>query len=233
MRNINIANVNKRDAVVSYESLRAEQAIQYVLKDGSKKNTVKVLEHTLDQDINKLVDTYGPLDELAELLVKEDVEFDIELTGMILEKTSKLYISKDHEILHGVDLYQVIKNPDGTEKERHFFTPLLSNVNDELPVLCSGKKIPKKEALKKFVFSGKYQIKHVNGLTYDFLYEIAKDLHDSNTLMLAGAGKKGTEPLVFYNGGAPYRGFLEGRIKGDKYCLMLHLTNLELKEFTQ
>ena len=30
--------------------------------------------------------------------------------------------------------------------------------------------------------------------------------------------------------GTPYRGFLEGRVDGDKYLLLLHLTNLELKE---
>jgi hypothetical protein len=31
------------------------------------------------------------------------------------------------------------------------------------------------------------------------------------------------------DGGKPYRAFLEGRIKGDKYCLILHLTDQELK----
>jgi len=34
---------------------------------------------------------------------------------------------------------------------------------------------------------------------------------------------------VFSQGGEPYRGFLEGRIDGDRYCLILHLTNLEVK----
>jgi len=27
----------------------------------------------------------------------------------------------------------------------------------------------------------------------------------------------------------PYRGFLEGRTKGTEYCLLLHLSNIELK----
>ena len=30
-------------------------------------------------------------------------------------------------------------------------------------------------------------------------------------------------------GGTPYRAFLEGRIQGDSYALILRLTNLELK----
>ena len=51
--------------------------------------------------------------------------------------------------------------------------------------------------------------------------------------MFVGAGEKGNEPLILNRGGIPYRGFLEGRVKGKSYCLILHLTNLELKEFTK
>ena len=49
--------------------------------------------------------------------------------------------------------------------------------------------------------------------------------------VLLGGGEKGNAPLVMTNNGTPYRGFLEGRINGDSFCLLLHLTNLELKGF--
>jgi hypothetical protein len=49
-------------------------------------------------------------------------------------------------------------------------------------------------------------------------------------MVLVGGGKKGNEPIVLSLGGTPYRGFLEGRIEGDKYCLILHLSNMELKD---
>lgn len=65
--------------------------------------------------------------------------------------------------------------------------------------------------------------------TFDFLYEMAKKLSKSNTLMLIGSGPKGNAPLVISNNGTPYRGFQEGRIQGERFCLLLHLTNLELK----
>ena len=52
-------------------------------------------------------------------------------------------------------------------------------------------------------------------------------------MMLVGAGSKGVGPLVMSAGGTPYRAFLEGRVKDDKYCLLLHLTNLELNSLTQ
>ena len=46
--------------------------------------------------------------------------------------------------------------------------------------------------------------------------------------MMMGGGK-GSDPLVFNDGGKPYRGFLEGRINDKSYCLILHLSNQELK----
>jgi hypothetical protein len=58
---------------------------------------------------------------------------------------------------------------------------------------------------------------------------MAKDLSEKNSLMMLGAGAKGNEPLVFQDNGKPYRAFLEGRIKGESYLLLMHLTNLELK----
>ena len=93
-----------------------------------------------------------------------------------------------------------------------------------------GCEIPvKTRILAGGVHSAKQQIVHVNGLTYDFLYGIAKELEESQSLMLLGAGAKGNEPLVLTRGGQQYRGFLEGRTQGDKYCLLLHLSNMELK----
>jgi hypothetical protein len=131
-----------------------------------------------------------------------------------------------------VNLFQVRKDPGGNEISREILEKTRSNINLEFPVQWTGKKFPKKDAVRKFVFSRTYQIKHISGLTYDFLYEIAKDLADSASLMLVGAGVKGTEPLILSTGGEPFRGFLEGRVEADKYCLLLHLTNMELKKVT-
>jgi hypothetical protein len=73
------------------------------------------------------------------------------------------------------------------------------------------------------------QLHHINGLTYDFLFGMAKELEAKNALMLLGAGPKSNQPLILRRGSTPYRGFLEGRTQGDKYCLILHFSNLELK----
>jgi len=84
-------------------------------------------------------------------------------------------------------------------------------------------------SIRRFVFGTKLQIVHVNGLTFDFLFDMAKELAEQNVMMVMGAGPKGKSPLVFRRGSTPYRAFLEGRIHGDTYVLLLHLSNLEMK----
>jgi hypothetical protein len=58
---------------------------------------------------------------------------------------------------------------------------------------------------------------------------MAKELEEKESLLLVGAGAKSNQPLVFRRGGSSYRGFLEGRTDGDRYALILHLSNMELK----
>jgi hypothetical protein len=230
MRSINIANEKKRDARVSFEGHRYKRDITYVLDDGTPRKTVKVLKTTINEHLSSLQDQFESLTDIANAIIESDPEINPEVTGMMLDNTKKLFISQDNKIVYGVDLFEVSKTPDGEEKDRQFYERQQANVNSEIPVRCTGKRIPKDKAIKMFVFSRKYQMKHVNGLTFDFLFDIAKSLHEDNSLMLIGGGSKGNEPLVLYQGGMPYRGFLEGRVKGDKYCLILHLTQLELKE---
>ncbi len=229
MRSLNISNERKRDAVVGMDSIQIKSNISFVLKDKSEKKNIKILKASLEVSEEILTARYGNLMLLGEEIIKADPEVDMEKVGKLLSKTKKLYLSKDNKIAYRVNLVEVVKNPDGTEKERRELKKADSNILGEIPLQLSGKKFPKNEAIKKFVFSKKYQVKHVNGLTYDFLYEMAKDLHETNSLMFIGSGKKGTDPIVLTSGGTSYRGFLEGRIQGDKYLLILHLTNLELR----
>ena len=229
MRAIHIANDKKRDAEVGFEVNAKKSDIRYLLPDGQTHSNIKVLKSTIEFTDEALVNKYGDLTAVAQEIIKSDPEVDMELIGKKISGTHKLYLNKDNQIAYRVNLVQVVKNTDGTEKERKDMTKAPANANIEAPIQWTGKKFPKADAVKKFVFSRKYQIKHVSGLTYDFLYNMAKDLHESKSLMLIGAGPKGNEPIRLTTGGEPYRGFLEGRIEGDKYCLILHLTNMELK----
>lgn len=230
MRMLNISNEKKRDAAVGMENKKTRSKVYFTLKDGSPKKNVRLLKGTLPVELDNLVNKFGDLYNVGQAIIENDPEIDFENTGRIVAGTKKLYLNSQNRIAYRVNLVEVVKNPDGTEKERKELQKTEANILSEIPLKWTGVKIPKDKAVRKFVFSLKYQIKHVNGLTYDFLYEMAKSLQDSNSLMLVGGGKKGTDPIVLSGGGTPYRGFLEGRVKDDKYCLILHLTNLELKE---
>lgn len=229
MRIVNISNEKHRDAQVVFDAQVKPRTTRTVLSNGEEKTNVKLLKSTHEQDEAILEDKYGDLKEVAETLIKSDPDFDIEWTGMYLDRTHKLYVDKDYKIAYSINLFQVIYNPDGTEKERHDLNKVPSNVNTQEPLKWTGKTFPKKEAAKRFVFTRKYQIRHINGVTYDFLYNMAKELEKNDEVVLVGAGKKGTEPILLSRGGEPYRGFLEGRTEDDRYLLILHLSNIELK----
>ena len=229
MSEINISNSAGRDAAVIAQSVRSTQKIRWVDKDGRQVSAARVLKATLAQDVSALAREFGTMDKVSTALVEGDPEIDLEQVGRYLRDTSRVYVDASGQIVHKVQFWEIVRNPDGSERERRPRKILETNVAGEVPLRWSGKFIKKEEACRKFVFSGKVQLQHINGLTYDFLFEMAKQLEQRDSLMLVGAGPKSNQPLILKRGGTPYRGFLEGRTQGDKYCLILHFSNLELK----
>ena len=228
MRAINISNEKKRNAEVGFASLSGRETINMVLADGRERTNVKIIK-TLFTD-EQLKDQYGwDMIKLGEALIADDPEFDLELTGRFIQKTYRLWMTADSKIAYRVNFTELVCNPDGSEKERRELKKKQANINIEDAVRWTGQSFPKEEILRKFVFTRSYHLHHTSGLTFDFLYDMAKQLHETKSLMRVGAGKNGKEQLCMSEGGEKYHGFLEGRIDGDKYCLILHLTNLELK----
>ncbi|MDR2861211.1 MAG: hypothetical protein LBV07_01495 [Syntrophobacterales bacterium] len=229
MRTINITNEKKRDAQVCMEAVRKPSNIRRVLENGEEYVNIKVLKQNVALAFETLSKNYADLTEMGHAILEGDPEIDMELIGKKITGTQKLYLDQDNKIAYRVNMTQIIKDPLGREKERRDLAKVMSNVTGESIVQWTGQKFPKSATIRKFVFQHKLQIKHISGLTYDFLYDMAKNLHESDSLMFIGGGKKGSDPLILTQGGEPYRGFLEGRISGDAYCLILHLTNMEVK----
>lgn len=228
MRKIHLANEKKRDAEIGFESRKAKPAARYALPSGKGYSGVRLLKGTMATEAEALGKAFG---DVGAALEAGDPEIDMELEGRKLEGLGRVYLSADGKVAYGVTLSERVCAPDGTEKEVRALRDVPANVAlPELPVRWTGKLFPKAAALRKFVFARSYQLRHVNGLTYDFLYEMAKKLDEAKALMLVGGGEKGTGPLVLSANGSGYRGFLEGRVQGEKYVLILRLTNLELKE---
>jgi len=61
---------------------------------------------------------------------------------------------------------------------------------------------------------------------------MAKELDEADEVVMIGGGAKGKKPLIFQTNGTPFRGFLEGRVDGERYMLLLHLSNMELRRPT-
>jgi hypothetical protein len=226
---INISNVKGRDAVVALEGLHPAREVRYT--DGKHRlvTTRRILKSDVDHDFKTLFEEYNDLDLLADAIEDGDPEIDVERFGAFLGQISRVYVT-DEGIIHSVEEFEIVTNPDGTVRERRERRKATPNINSDIPIRWSGKFIKKTDAIKRFVFINKQQLVHVNGLTFDFLYDIAKELHDRESLLLVRGGEKASEPIIMNRGGKPYNAFLEGRIKGDSYCLILHFSNLELKK---
>ena len=176
----------------------------------------------------RLAERFG--EDYAAALIEADPEVDIEHIGRSIGETNVVYLNAKGDFLYSPpSVVEVIALPDGTEKERRAPVDVDANVDAGLPVKWTGRKFPIGDAVRRFAFRRTLQISHVDGVTYDFLYGMAKELAEEKALMLMGAGAKGVDPLVFQANGRPCRGFLEGRVDGERYQLLLHLSDLELK----
>ena len=228
MKIINIANNSKRNTRVVLESRRAKAKTFYVDANGDQVKSVRMVKNTLKTDLKELTKETS-LEDLSRKLIDGDPEIDFELFGRQIHQTTKIYLNSNNEAAHGVVLKEEIYLPDGTLKEVRDMLVQESNINTERPIKWSNKLMPKKQFYKKFAFGAAYQINHVDGLSFDFLFSMAKELEEKDALLYVAAGEKSNQPLVLARNGTQYRGFLEGRTKGDKYMLILHMTNLELK----
>ena len=228
MRKINLSNDSKRDAEVAFGTTFSRKSPIYKTADGQRSQSERRVKATLATDTNALVAQYG--DGLADALIANDPEVDMEQFGLKVEGLKKVYLTQNGKVAYGVSLNEHIILPDGTEKEVRPESSTTANIAlDGVPIRWTGKMIPRDKAMRMFMFAKSYQVQHVNGLTYDFLYEMAKKLAEADSMMLVGGGPKGVAPLVMAANGTPYRAFLEGRVNGDKYVLILRLTNMELK----
>jgi hypothetical protein len=153
------------------------------------------------------------------------------MVGRTIDGTNTVLLDKDGQPLFcAPEVLEIIYGPDGKEVERRTPVEIAPNVNEEIPVKWTGKLIPRGDLVRKFAIKRSMQLRHVDGVTYDFLYAIAKELDEKDSVMLLGGGDGGKGPLVLQSNGSPYRGFLDGRVEGETYVLLMHLSSMELKK---
>ena len=224
---IKLTDSKGRDASVALGGLKHIPSASIGLPD-EKLTFKRFVSSTRDRSHENLEQSLGK--NYGQHLVDGDPEIDLEQTGQFFDETQTIFLDGDGEALFvEPEIVEILFDPQGEEKERRAPVDTLSNVDAEVPVRWTGKNIPIAEAVRRFAFQRRLQLSHVNGITFDFLFEIAKTLHDTQTLMLVGAGDKGTDPLIFRANGKPYRGFLHGRVDDKRFQLFLLLSAMELK----
>lgn len=227
-RYIHLADTKGRDAEVIFTSTTKKPFVKMVTLSNEETQTIRVLKGTVNNSFEGMSKTMPDPEAIAQALITGDPEIDLKLTGRFIQGSSRVYIDQHLKPVSRVLKKEVVYATDGTVKEERLPKELMANILSE-NALKTGKLFPKKEFYNKLVFAKKYQLHHINGLTFDFLFEMAKELHDKESIMMIGGGAKGNEPLVFQDGGKAYRAFIEGRVKDNTYLLILHLSNLELK----
>ncbi len=145
---INISNPKGRDAVVAFEAVMPKRDVMFVDAKNKPVTTQKLLKTDIDHDLDALLKKRKTLNAIGKALVKEDPEINIEEFGMYLTDTSKVYVSKKG-IIHLVDEYEVVTNPDGSLRDRRQRQKEPQNINSDIPLRWTGKFIKKEEAAFK------------------------------------------------------------------------------------
>ncbi len=227
MRKVHLTNAAGRDATVDFVGLKVASSPRLGLPDrhiSFKRYVAAATEGLHTALAGRLGESYG------DALIDGDPEVDLEQVGRTIGETTQVYLSSEGEVLHAPpEIVEVIFGPKGDERERREPLDVLPNVNEELPVRWSGTRMPRADLARRVVISRSVQIRHFDGLTYDYLHGMAKELDEAQEVVLLGAGTKGRKPLIFQTNGTPFRGFLEGRVDGERYILLLHLSNMELR----
>jgi hypothetical protein len=168
-------------------------------------------------------------------LMEGDPELDLAIAGRMMRDATGVYLdpsAAEPVIATDFKEVEVVYSVDGQEKERRPRVFRTANVDTTVP-LKIVRRMPTKDCLTRFVFRGMQQLVHTDGLTFDFLFGLAKSLQETQMMALVGAGPKGAGPLVLRDGGMPFRGFLYGEVDGAgeeaRYRLLLLLSDQELK----
>ena len=225
---IRIRDGRGRDARVRMEPAHRRGRPTLQTPDGRGVEAARFIKAPMSRSYEALRRRCPDDAELAELLIEEDPEIDFEAAGRRTGPTDRVLLDPDGNILYAAAQVEVVCDRDGIETERRLPVDTPANVGGDAPLVWTGRMLPRPEAARRFAFTRALQLRHVDGLTYDFLFGMARELDEADALVLVGAGPDGRDPVRLERNGVPHRGFLEGRVDGDRYLFVLHLTNLEL-----
>lgn len=196
--------------------------------DGQKATHVRALVFDAPLREEKL----GEMADLAAALKDGDPEINIEAAGKMLTKTEHIAVDKDLRPVYTYREFDVMTRPDGAREERPHAV-ILPNIDEVIPVKVTDKLFDPRDIATKFLISRSFYLSHTDGVSYKFLFEIAENLARAGKFARVQAYdpvEKKPAPLLLRIGTTLYpAAFLEGRVRSEEYCLLLHLSAQELK----
>lgn len=227
MRTIHFADASGRDSHVSFVTVRPPAPPTRVAA-GKLVAMRRFVVAGDDNTHEALAARYGG--DYGLQLVDGDPETNPEFVGRPVTTSCMVYLNGDGEAMRfAPQIVEAIYGNDGVEKERRAPQDKPPNIDDQIPLRFTKNRLKRADAVRRFAFTRTVQLWHTDGLTYDFLHGLAKALDEADEMVLIGGGESGREPIIFLMNGLPWRGFLEGRVDGASYQLLLRLSNLELK----
>lgn len=230
-RKIRLSDPRGRNAVVALEACRVANEVRYRNATGAIVGHTRLIKSNVATNHAALLDRFGDQQGLAKALIAGDPEIDLEAAGKETGPCKRVFVDEKGEPLYAAKIVEVVYGPDGLEKERREPKSSSSNLLDPWP--WSGKLLPREVAARRFAFTRKYMVRHVDALTFDFLFALASYLESKDSLIVIGSGVKGSGPLILERNGSPMLGLLEGRIEGEGYLLILHLAAFELRQLPE
>ena len=228
-RKILLADHRGRNAVVALVPRQRSGETQYADTNGSPVRFSRVARCTEATGWERLRSEHDDPELIARALLSGDPEVDMESVGRQIGPCDRVFIDGQGKPLYSARPVEVLHDGNGNETSRRDPVNVPGNLVPDTPPVWSGRLLSRDEAVRLFAFTRAYQVRHTNALEYDFLYGLAAYLEQQDSLALIGSGPRGNGPLITERNATPMKGFLEGRTRGDRYLLVLHLAAFELR----
>ena len=227
---LHITDDKARDATIQVRGPAHAPARAYVGPAGQAARSARLVKATEGRDYASLIAQNPDPEAFARALVQGDPEVDMARVGRRVGPVNQVWVGGDGKILYAARRLSVTYDTAGAEVSREDFVDVEATVAEDAALPWTGRLMPVDRVVRSFALGMKLQLQHINGLTFDFLHELARTLQSKERMLVVGAGGKGADPLIFHRNGSKYRGFLEGRADTEGFLLVLHLSNLELKQ---
>jgi len=228
-RKMRLADHRGRDAIVVLVPRQGQRKVTPRDTDGRPIRFTRLVKATERTHWKAIRNRFADKDDIAQALIHGDPEINMEATGRETGPCDRVYVDGDGKPLYSAAMVEVVCDAEGRELERREVQETPATLQPDTAPPWSGRLIPTTQAARRYAFTRAYQVRHTNGLEFDFLLGLAAYLESKNALALVGSGSEGRGPLILERNDTPMKGFLEGRTQGETYLLVLHLASFELK----